>query len=176
MVADKKVIHFGYFVRWRRETVRQWTRKRLALEVGMTERRLAAIEELPEPTLHGANMAKLSAALGMEPDELRTAWKVTPVPVPVKRKGRTFETVTIKLPRDAYDRIAAIADRAGLAVEDFIELACREHPLATARSDDRIKIGQDSPRVAAKSAKPRGVIRRADTEDTDPDTGKPKRK
>lgn len=120
MVVDKKVIHFGYFVRWRRETVRQWTRKRLALEVGMTERRLAAIEELPEPKLYGANMAKLSAALGMEPDELRTAWKVTPVPVPVKRKGRTFETVTIKLPRDAYDRIAAIAKQKGRTVEDHI--------------------------------------------------------
>lgn len=134
MAKDEKVIHFGYFVRWQREQVKRISLRRLAAAAELSERRLIDIEKMPEPVSYGQNLAKLGAALGVE--DLDSAWRNTPVPVPRRklRRGRSELAELRERVESLAQEMAVIRQHLGI------------HPIMYDADEDRRKHGERGPR------------------------------
>jgi transcriptional regulator with XRE-family HTH domain len=88
-----KIIHFGEFVRWNRVKANKTT-DALGREVGLTARRLIAIEAMAEPSVQHTTLAALAAAFGFDPETFDEQWKKTPVPVTRRKSGPTTDEAT----------------------------------------------------------------------------------
>jgi DNA-binding XRE family transcriptional regulator len=84
--VSEKVIHFGEFVRWQRVQAGKTT-EALGREVGLTSRRLIAIETMARPDVQHTTMAQLAKAFGFDPEQFDTVWRNTPVPVTRRKAG-----------------------------------------------------------------------------------------
>jgi transcriptional regulator with XRE-family HTH domain len=88
-VSDK-IIHFGEFVRWNRVQAGKTTEK-FGSEVGLTARRVIAIEAMAKPDVQHTTLVALAKAFDIEPEEFERVWKSTPVPVTKRKKGPTTD-------------------------------------------------------------------------------------
>jgi transcriptional regulator with XRE-family HTH domain len=88
-----KIIHFGEFVRWHR-TKASKTTEELGRAVGLTARRLIAIEAMAEPNVQHTTLAALANAFGFDPETFGDEWKKTPVPVTRRKTGPTTDEAT----------------------------------------------------------------------------------
>jgi transcriptional regulator with XRE-family HTH domain len=84
--VSEKIIHFGEFVRWRRINARKTTEE-LSRELGLTSRRLIAIEAMPKPEIQHTTLVAIAQAFGIDPEQFEQVWKSTPVPVTRRRSG-----------------------------------------------------------------------------------------
>jgi transcriptional regulator with XRE-family HTH domain len=78
-VSDK-IIHFGEFVRWNRVQAGKTTEK-FGREVGLTARRVIAIEAMARPDVQHTTLVALAKAFDIDPEDFERVWKSTPVPV-----------------------------------------------------------------------------------------------
>jgi transcriptional regulator with XRE-family HTH domain len=88
--VSEKIIHFGEFIRWKRVTSGKTT-DALGREVGLTARRLIAIEAMATPEIQHTTMASLARAFGIDPEQFDSVWKSTPVPVTRRKAGPTTD-------------------------------------------------------------------------------------
>jgi transcriptional regulator with XRE-family HTH domain len=91
--VKEKIIHFGEFVRWNRVKSNKTT-EALGREVGLTARRLIAIEAMAEPNVQHTTLAALASAFGFDPETFGDEWKKTPVPVTRRKVGPTTDEAT----------------------------------------------------------------------------------
>jgi transcriptional regulator with XRE-family HTH domain len=89
-VVSEKIIHFGEFIRWHRVRANKTT-EALGREVGLTARRLIAIEAMAAPDVQHTTMAALATAFGFDPETFNEVWKTTPVPVTRRKAGPTTD-------------------------------------------------------------------------------------
>ncbi len=89
--VTNKIIHFGEFVRWHRVNQAMMTTEAFARAVGLTGRRLIAIEAMPTPDIQPTTRAALAKAMGIEPDDFDRKWKSTPVEVTRRKAGPTTD-------------------------------------------------------------------------------------
>ena len=87
---SEKIIHFGEFIRWHRVRGNKTTEE-LGREVGLTARRLIAIEAMATPDVQHTTMAALANAFGFDPETFNETWKTTPVPVTRRKAGPTTD-------------------------------------------------------------------------------------
>ena len=87
---NEKIIHFGEFIRWKRVTSGKTT-EALGREVGLTARRLIAIEAMATPEIQHTTMASLARAFGIDPEQFDSVWRTTPVPVTRRKAGPTTD-------------------------------------------------------------------------------------
>jgi transcriptional regulator with XRE-family HTH domain len=85
---NEKIIHFGEFIRWNRVRSNKTT-EALGREIGITARRLIAIEAMAQPDVQHTTMAALANAFGFDPETFGEVWKSTPVPVTRRKAGPT---------------------------------------------------------------------------------------
>jgi transcriptional regulator with XRE-family HTH domain len=88
--VKNKIIHFGEFVRWNRVKSNKTT-EALGREIGLTARRLIAIEAMPTPEVQHTTLAALAGAFGFDPETFEEQWKNTPVPVTRRKTGPTTD-------------------------------------------------------------------------------------
>jgi Helix-turn-helix domain len=88
--VSEKIIHFGDFIRWHRVQAGKTT-DALGREVGLTARRLIAIEAMATPDVQHTTMASLARVFGFDSEEFREVWKTTPVPVMRRKAGPTTD-------------------------------------------------------------------------------------
>jgi transcriptional regulator with XRE-family HTH domain len=91
--VSEKIIHFGEFIRWQRVQAGKTT-EALGREVGLTARRLIAIEAMATPEVQHTTMAAFARAFGHDPEDFGEVWKKTPVPVTRRKPGPTTEEAT----------------------------------------------------------------------------------
>ena len=87
---NEKIIHFGEFIRWHRVRANKTT-DALGREIGITARRLIAIEAMATPDVQHTTMAALASAFGFDPENFSEVWKTTPVPVTRRKAGPTTD-------------------------------------------------------------------------------------
>ncbi len=102
-IVSEKIIHFGEFIRWHRVQSNKTT-EALGREVGLTARRLIAIEAMATPDVQHTTMAALANALGFDPETFNEKWQSTPVPVTRRKAGPST---------DEARRFNAACERAG---------------------------------------------------------------
>ncbi len=90
---NEKIIHFGEFIRWHRVRANKTT-EALGREIGITARRLIAIEAMAKPDVQHTTMAALAGAFGFDPETFGEVWKSTPVPVTRRKLGPTTNEAT----------------------------------------------------------------------------------
>ncbi len=88
-----KIIHFGEFVRWNRVKAAKTT-EALGREIGITARRLIAIEAMATPEIQHTTMAALARALGFDAETFAELWTQTPVPVTRRKSGPSTDQAT----------------------------------------------------------------------------------
>jgi transcriptional regulator with XRE-family HTH domain len=88
--VSEKIIHFGEFVRWNRVQAGKTT-EAFGREVGLTARRVIAIEAMGRPDVQHTTLVALAKAFGIDPEEFDKVWKSTPVPVTKRKKGPTTD-------------------------------------------------------------------------------------
>jgi transcriptional regulator with XRE-family HTH domain len=81
-----KIIHFGEFIRWHRVQAGKTT-EALGREIGLTARRLIAIEAMAKPDVQHTTMAALARAFKIDPEQFDSVWQTTPVPVTRRKPG-----------------------------------------------------------------------------------------
>lgn len=87
---SEKIIHFGEFVRWNRINAGKST-EAFARELGLTSRRVIAIESMTHPAVQNTTVVALGRAFGLEPEEFERRWKSTSVPVTRRKLGPTTD-------------------------------------------------------------------------------------
>jgi len=87
---NEKIIHFGEFIRWNRVRANKST-DALGRDIGITARRLIAIEAMAEPNVQHTTMAALANVFGFDPETFGEVWKNTPVPVTRRKAGPTTD-------------------------------------------------------------------------------------
>jgi transcriptional regulator with XRE-family HTH domain len=87
---NEKIIHFGEFIRWNRVRSNKTT-EALGRDIGITARRLIAIEAMAQPDVQHTTMAALANAFGFDPETFGEVWKTTPVPVTRRKTGPTTD-------------------------------------------------------------------------------------
>ncbi len=90
---NEKIIHFGEFIRWNRVRNNKTT-EALGREIGITARRLIAIETMATPDIQHTTMAALATVFGFDPETFGEVWKSTPVPVTRRKAGPTTDEAT----------------------------------------------------------------------------------
>ena len=90
---NEKIFHFGEFFRWHRVRANKTT-DALGREIGITARRLIAIEAMAQPDVQHTTMAALANAFGFDPENFSEVWKITPVPVTRRKAGPTTDEAT----------------------------------------------------------------------------------
>lgn len=85
-----KIIHFGEFVRWNRLN-RGKTTEAFARDIGLTARRIIAIEAMAQPDVQHTTIVALARAFDIEPEEFNRVWRSTPVPVMRRKIGPTTD-------------------------------------------------------------------------------------
>jgi transcriptional regulator with XRE-family HTH domain len=88
--VSEKIIHFGEFIRWKRVTSGKTT-EAMGREVGLTSRRLIAIEAMATPEIQHTTMASFARAFGIDPEQFDSVWRSTPVPVTRRKAGPTTD-------------------------------------------------------------------------------------
>src|SRR5579875_2486724 len=106
--AAATAIHFGQFIRHHRLRAGKTT-EAFGRDIGLTGRRVIGIEAMATPDVQHTTLAALARALGMEMEELDTAWRTTPVPVTARRAGPTT---------DSAQRFAAACRAAGISTAE----------------------------------------------------------
>jgi transcriptional regulator with XRE-family HTH domain len=86
----EKIIHFGEFVRWNRVKAGKTT-EAFGKEIGVTARRLIAIEAMRTPDIQATTRAALARVIGVDPELFDHAWQSTPVPVTHRKSGPTTD-------------------------------------------------------------------------------------
>jgi transcriptional regulator with XRE-family HTH domain len=86
----EKIIHFGEFVRWNRINAGKTT-EALGRELGLTARRVIAIEQMPKPDIQHTTTVAIARAFGIDPEAFDQVWKNTPVPVTRRKLGPTTD-------------------------------------------------------------------------------------
>ena len=99
-----RVVHFGQFIRWHRVNAGQTT-DAFARRLGLTARRLIAIEAMAEPAVQHTTLAAVARLMEMSMEALDRAWRSTPVPVTGRKSGPTT---------DAAQRFTAACDLVGI--------------------------------------------------------------
>jgi hypothetical protein len=84
--GKNRVIHFGQFMRWHRVNGGKTT-DAYARQLGLTARRLIAIEAMAEPAVQHTTLAALARSMDMTLEEFDQAWRTTPVPVTDRKPG-----------------------------------------------------------------------------------------
>jgi transcriptional regulator with XRE-family HTH domain len=102
---SEKIVHFGEFVRWNRINKRMTT-EALGRELGLTARRVIAIESMPKPDIQHTTLVALGQVFGYSPEAFDRVWKETPVPVTRRKMGPTT---------DEARRFTLICRKAGIA-------------------------------------------------------------
>lgn len=104
--SSDTAIHFGHFIRHHRLRLGRTT-EAFARQLGISPRRLIAIETLPTDDIHKATRAALAEALGFDDEAgLTAAWRSTPVPSTPRRRGPST---------DQSQRFAAACQAAGVS-------------------------------------------------------------
>jgi transcriptional regulator with XRE-family HTH domain len=85
-----KIIHFGEFIRWNRVQAGKTTEE-FGKEVGLTARRVIAIEAMAKPDVQHTTLVALAKAFDIDPEKFDRVWKSTPVPVTKRKKGPTTD-------------------------------------------------------------------------------------
>lgn len=67
------------------------TTEDFARELGLTARRVIAIETMPKPDVQHTTIVSLAKAFGIDPEEFEHVWKTTPVPVTRRKMGPTTD-------------------------------------------------------------------------------------
>jgi transcriptional regulator with XRE-family HTH domain len=88
--VSEKIIHFGEYIRWNRVTAGKTT-EAFGREVGLTARRLIAIEAMARPDVQHTTMVALAKAFHIDPEEFDKVWQSTPVPVTRRKIGPTTD-------------------------------------------------------------------------------------
>jgi transcriptional regulator with XRE-family HTH domain len=88
--VSEKIIHFGEYIRWNRVSAGKTT-EAFGREVGLTARRLIAIEAMAKPDVQHTTMVALARAFHVDPEEFDSVWKTTPVPVTRRKAGPTTD-------------------------------------------------------------------------------------
>jgi len=88
--VSEKVIHFGQFVRWHRINSGKTTDV-FGRDIGLTARRVIAIEAMATPDVQHTTLVALARALGIEPAEFDKVWRSTPVSVTQRKAGPTTD-------------------------------------------------------------------------------------
>ena len=96
--------HFGQFVRWHRVNAGKTT-EAYGRDVGLTGRRVIAIEAMAAPGVQHTTLVALARSMGLSVEELDDAWRSTPVPQTRRRSGPTT---------DGASRFAAACAAAGI--------------------------------------------------------------
>jgi hypothetical protein len=100
-----RVVHFGQFIRWHRVNAGQTT-DAFARRLGLTARRLIAIEAMAEPAVQHTTLAAVAKLMDMSMEDLDHAWRSTPVPVTGRKTGPST---------DAARRFTAACGLVGIA-------------------------------------------------------------
>jgi len=87
---SEKVIHFGEFIRWHRIQARKTTEE-FGRELGITARRLIALEAMAKPDVQHTTIVAISQALGIDPEKFDETWRSTPVPSLKRKSGPTTD-------------------------------------------------------------------------------------
>jgi transcriptional regulator with XRE-family HTH domain len=87
---NDKIIHFGEFIRWKRLNQGKTT-DAFARDIGLTARRVIAIEAMARPEVQHTTIVALSRAFGIEPEDFEQVWRSTPVPVTRRKLGPTTD-------------------------------------------------------------------------------------
>jgi DNA-binding XRE family transcriptional regulator len=106
--VKEKIIHFGEFIRWHRVQAGKTT-EALGREIGLTARRLIAIEAMAKPDVQHTTMASLARVFKIDPEQFDTVWQTTPVPVTRRKPGPST---------DEARRFAAACSAAGVTQVD----------------------------------------------------------
>jgi transcriptional regulator with XRE-family HTH domain len=85
-----RIIHFGEFVRWKRISQGKTT-EAFGREVGLTARRIIAIETMAKPDVQHTTIVALARAFAIDPEHFDQAWRSTPVPVTRRKVGPTTD-------------------------------------------------------------------------------------
>ena len=80
--------HFGEFLRWNRTQANKTTDE-FGAAIGVSARRLVAIELMPEPVVQHRTLVAIAKAMNLTPQELDHAWRTTPVTVTRRKAGPT---------------------------------------------------------------------------------------
>jgi len=88
--VSEKVIHFGQFIRWNRINSGKTTDV-FGHEIGLTARRVIAIEAMATPDVQHTTLVALARALGIEPENFDKVWRSTPVSVTQRKTGPTTD-------------------------------------------------------------------------------------
>lgn len=107
-MQEKRVIHFGFFIRWRRVHFCKMKRPPFAALIRLTPERIWAIEKNPEPKVNETTFAALEEACGFKPGELTEAWQSTPVPIPKDRGGKKPSPATIANALRAFAKLGTL--------------------------------------------------------------------
>ena len=103
--TGNRVVHFGQFIRWHRVNAGQTT-DAFARRLGLTARRLIAIEAMAEPAVQHTTLAAIAKVMDKSMEELDQAWRSTPVPVTGRKTGPST---------DAARRFTAACGLVGIA-------------------------------------------------------------
>lgn len=87
---SEKITHFGEFIRYHRRRQGQTT-EAYARKLGITGRRLIAIEKMAVPEIQHTTLTALAREMGIDPDDFDRAWRETPVAVTRRRAGPTTD-------------------------------------------------------------------------------------
>jgi transcriptional regulator with XRE-family HTH domain len=88
--VNEKIIHFGQFIRWNRINSGKTTDE-FGREIGLTARRVIAIEAMASPDVQHTTIVALARALGIEPENFEKTWRSTPVSVTQRKSGPTTD-------------------------------------------------------------------------------------
>ena len=80
--------HFGEYLRWMRTQANQTTEE-FGEAIGVSARRLVAIELMPEPVVQHRTLIAIAKAMKLSLAELDHAWRTTPVTVTRRKAGPT---------------------------------------------------------------------------------------
>jgi hypothetical protein len=125
MADDKARVHFGWFVNRRRmeHQPKALTLKELGAKIGVGEKRMWDIEQMPVPDISEGTRSGLARFCGMTPEAFDRAWMTTKVPPPKKRKAGIRAEVMriIPVPAESYKQLEVIAKAAeGQSVPEYI--------------------------------------------------------
>ena len=73
--VNEKIIHFGQFIRWNRINSGKTTDE-FGRDVGLTARRVIAIEAMATPDVQHTTIVALARALGIEPENFDKTWRL----------------------------------------------------------------------------------------------------
>lgn len=87
---SEKIIHFGEFIRWKRINSGKTTEE-FGREIGLTARRVIAIEAMATPDVQHTTLVALAKAFEIDPEAFNSVWRNTPVPVTKRKVGPTTD-------------------------------------------------------------------------------------